>query len=182
MGRTWPAYLHYPKRQSVQLSNKHSYKIPLFCFVLFCFVLFPVTCYRRASQFHSIWDYKYNIDGRIVTKDKLEVILEEVILVHARYCPELLWRDWERQCRYSVLAETRLRFCHNTGLQHYRYINLPDICELAREQLCIIVWRADRARQTSWTDNWRKIRNGWWASKQLINRESRARLADNIKV
>ena len=91
MGRTWPAYLHYPKRQSVQLSNKNSYKIPLFCFVLF-----PVTCYRRASQFHSIWDYKYNIDGRIVTKDKLEVILEEVILVHARYCPELLWRDWGR--------------------------------------------------------------------------------------
>jgi len=32
-----------------------------------------------------------------VAKDKLEMILEEAIFVHARYCPELLWRDWERR-------------------------------------------------------------------------------------
>jgi hypothetical protein len=90
MGRTWPAYSHYTKRQSVQLSNKHSYQIYLF-------IYFPVTCYWHASHFHSIWDYKYSSDGRIVTKDKLEIILEAVIFVHARYCPELLWRDWGKR-------------------------------------------------------------------------------------
>jgi len=41
----------------------------------------------------TVWNYKYSIDGRVVVKDKLEMILEEALFLHARYCPELLWRD-----------------------------------------------------------------------------------------
>lgn len=166
------------KRQSVQLSNKHSYQIPLF----FCCCLFPVTCHWRASQFHSTWDYKYSIDGRIVAKDKLKMILEEVIFVHARYCPEILWRDWGRR---SVVTASWPRLDSDfakTGLGHYRYINLPDNCQMARKHLCIIVCRADRAHQARWTGHWWKTRNGWWASKQQFNQESRARLVDNTKM
>jgi hypothetical protein len=62
---------------------------------IFClFVcMFPVTCYWLTSQFHSTRDYKYNIDGRTVATDKLEMCLEEMTFVHARYCPEIIWRD-----------------------------------------------------------------------------------------
>jgi hypothetical protein len=55
---------------------------------------------------------------------------------------------------------TRLTVHHNRGLEHHRYISLPDNCDLAKKQLCIIVWWADRARQASLTDHWQKTRNG----------------------
>jgi len=100
MGRTWPAYLHYPK------GNQFSFPTNIPTKSLYFFCLIPVTCYWLASRFHSTRDYKYNIDSRTVATDKLEMSLEEVIFVHARYCPEILWRDWGRR---SVVTASRPR-------------------------------------------------------------------------